>query len=180
MRFNSIATSTSLFLIVTTSCLDAVAASAVYNQSCTVDYRDIGNAQFRYYETTSPASNKCTAGSNPLDLVCMPELNVDLVLNQNMPGRCEYGKCVEPRNDNQDRVTICHRTCSETNPWVRITIDQSALGSEDCKHLAHSNSNCNGKNLTLWGPNTNDFVLKYHGTKQEHTNEYWDIWEPGK
>ena len=29
------------------------------------------------------------------------------------------------------RVTICHRTCSTTNPWVRITIDDDAWDGED-------------------------------------------------
>ena len=65
-------------------------------------------------------------------------------------------------------MTICHRTCSETNPWVRITIDASAWSDFACKHGQHNvTEQCNGKDHTKWGSQRSDFVLKYHGTRDE-------------
>jgi hypothetical protein len=36
-------------------------------------------------------------------------------------------------NSNNEKVTICHKTGSETNPWVKVTVSQNALKA----HLAH-------------------------------------------
>lgn len=35
---------------------------------------------------------------------------------------------------NTNNVTICHRTHSTTNPYVRITVDQNSVGSGNSKH----------------------------------------------
>ena len=35
---------------------------------------------------------------------------------------------------NSDNVTICHRTASVTNPYVRITVDQRSVGNANSKH----------------------------------------------
>merc|ERR1719261_856636 len=44
------------------------------------------------------------------------------------------GKKPKEESAKTERVTICHRTCSPTNPWVRITIDNDAWqkGDEHC------------------------------------------------
>ena len=35
---------------------------------------------------------------------------------------------------NSNNVTICHRTHSVTNPYVRITVDQRSVGNANSKH----------------------------------------------
>ena len=94
-----------------------------------------------------------------------------------------------------DRVTICHRTCSPTNPWVRITIDKDAWGTtyrgdEDngtsgCGHkLQHDVlEDCNRDDYTPWAPWFKDYLIKDHGKKdgdygETYNNAYWREWEP--
>ncbi len=50
-------------------------------------------------------------------------------IGKKVPGNCNGNN---PPSDGTcaaetERVTICHRTCSEKNPWVRITIDENAV-----------------------------------------------------
>lgn len=92
-----------------------------------------------------------------------------------------------------DRVTICHRTCSANNPWVRITIDKDAWGdtyrgSEDngtsgCGHKREHDVrlDCNKDDYTPWAPYYKDYLIKDHGKKDEYDwydNAYWRDWEP--
>ena len=58
-----------------------------------------------------------------------------------MSGSCNYAKCFgsldnkKSVNTGTDRVTICHRTCSRKNPWVRINFYDDAWKSpEKCGH----------------------------------------------
>ena len=44
----------------------------------------------------------------------------------------DYVKAAPPANSNN--VTICHRTHSVTNPYVRITVDQRSVGNANSKH----------------------------------------------
>jgi len=160
-------------------------AASNFGDPCQVRYGEVGTDDFRYYEN-GPGYLKCD-NSNGADLVCIPEADTGS-FTEDFPGICELGGCFEPRNETQGKVTICHRTCSETNPWVRITIDSSAWTGAQCKHGQHTINTCTGKNLTKWGGQTDDFVLKYHGTRDEvdaqfggiqaDISNYWKHWEP--
>ena len=116
------------------------------------------------------------------------------------PKKC-FGEGPAHRKDDKDdgeavtgthRVTICHRTCSETNPWVRITIDDDAWNPGNmCGHGPQHNvtEECKGKDLTKWGKNRIDYLLYDHGTHEDvrkqhgfawnsaEEKEYWRHWE---
>jgi hypothetical protein len=95
-------------------------------------------------------------------------------------GICAEETCAgqsDPDNlDDQgtQRVTICHRTCSETNPWVRITIDDDAwggdgasqcLGGHQREHDVLEDCNLENKDINVWGPPYKDYLIKWHGTR---------------
>ena len=68
-----------------------------------------------------------TACDTGLD--CVYQVADDGVTELAVEGMCEQEACMgsnkgTPPGEGTSRVTICHRTCSEKNPWVRITIDE--------------------------------------------------------
>ena len=163
-----------------------VDAASSFGEVCQVRYGEVGSdGDFKYFETGN-GNIKCD-NSNGADLTCITEVDTG-VAGADFPGICQRGKCFGPRDELQGKVTICHRTCSENNPWVRITIDASAWSDFDCKHGQHTVTTCNGKNLTFWGDQTDDFILKAHGTRDQvlasfggntqQASLYWKHWEP--
>ena len=173
-------------LILLSNLPTSVHAVSDLGEQCQVRYGEVGSdGDFKYFETGN-GNIKCD-NSNGADLVCIPE--EDDGTDADIPGVCESGRCFEPRDDLEGKVTICHRTCSENNPWVRITIDSSAWADFACKHGQHSATTCNGKDLAFWGDTTDDFILKIHGTRDQvladfggntaAASNYWKHWEPG-
>jgi len=129
------------------------------------------------------------------DEECQPEGEETFLGSDTYSGTCVPKKCFAQSNvdDEQERgshrVTICHRTCSEKNPWVRITIDNNAFNDNGCGHQIHNvNETCTGKNFSKWGGFNKDYVIRDHGgskntlalsnnwTKAEEKT-YWRKWE---
>ena len=116
-----------------------------------------------------------------------------------VPGTCEsdtcYGNNGEKDVDSStDRVTICHRTCSEKNPWVRITVDDDSWNgtmASGCGHQNHEvDVECQNKATgpgDAWGLNRGDYLLRWHGKKDQpqidydltdnELKDYWKYWE---
>jgi hypothetical protein len=149
--------------------------------TCRFGTEDGFDGVYHYFE--SPTSNgKCTDGG---DLVCLTE-NDDGIFNEDFPGTCKTAKCVKPQEDDDGKITICHRTCSENNPWVRITIDSSAWADHSCGHTTET---CTGIDRSYWGDFQGDYIIKEHGTRDEVAaslnndveaiKAYWKEWEPG-
>lgn len=102
--------------------------------------------------------------------------------SMDLEGTCLKSSCVGISSNNVDtlepsseRVTICHRTENEMNPWVRMTVDKSAW--------IDSGNDC--------GFTTEDYIVKEHGSRATvedqmnkgfitdftTTNEYWEYWD---
>ena len=152
--------------------------------SCTCRYgtEDGFGGVFHYFESPNNGG-KCTGGG---DLICVTEED-DGTVGVDFNGVCKSAACFASLDDNEGKVTICHRTCSETNPWVRITVDASAW-SEEGGHCGHSVDQCNKDDTSAWGNYQSDYVLKNHGTRAqvaamlnddtEAIAAYWKEWEP--
>lgn len=121
-----------------------------------------------------------------LEGVCEPEA----CAGKKIPGSCNGNNPKDVNcNSATKRVTICHRTCSEKNPWVRITIDDSAWNGQGCGHqLQHDvREDCKSKApWTEWGSHSADYVLLEHGTRADvaakfnnaaQEKAYWKKWE---
>lgn len=78
-----------------------------------------------------------------------------------------------PDNEATIRVTICHRTCSEENPWVRITIDDDAWNGTAASGCGHSLQHdvgiedcpSKGPDYAAWGEHRQDYLIRWHGTR---------------
>jgi len=167
------------------------------NQTCLASLTKDSDGDLIYAET---AESGCSSG-----LVCNVANSSDAdLLDLNLQGICEPEKCFGkkiPGNCNGNnpndsdcssatkRVTICHRTCSEKNPWVRLTIDDDAWNGAGCGHRQHDvRDECKNKApWTAWGVNRMDYLLKEHGTRADVAarlnnkaaeKAYWKKWEP--
>jgi len=165
------------------------------------------DAHYEPYDPNGDGSTVCIGGyQNNKGLACnfqLQESEEEPDENTLITGTCEPQSCMgsnsrKPPETSSHRITICHRTCSETNPWVRITIDDDAwAGTEECGHgVQHDvEEDCNGRDdWTPWGTIHHDYVLKDHGTRgmgsREYVNfingwvdngdeekSYWKVWE---
>ena len=163
----------------------------VFDGNCLVgvDYGGICQVQFSG-NGTRVVSNDYTVNYAAClgGLVCLPEN--DDGLGDVADGSCQIADCNGQNNNNNIgnipdtsiRVTICHRTCSETNPWIRMTIDSNAWNGSIYDVCGHQNDwvngTCPGVNMSKWGPHDRDYILKWHGEKKLYNSSYWDIWEP--
>ena len=134
------------------------------------------------------------------DVACNYEIDDDGTPGKECNGKCELVKFMghnKPETPagaiGTHRVTICHRTCSPANPWVRITIDDSAWQDGlESGHGSHHDvyDDCNRSDLTPWGGKNTDYLIYDHGTHDEvraregflagsvEEKEYWRYWEP--
>jgi hypothetical protein len=171
------------------SCL-AEPEYAQETDACAVTY----NSGASKYQNTNDKSLSCETG-----LVCS-ELVETFTDNVVFYGTCLSENCggkadpdvTSANSQATTRVTICHRTCSRTNPWVRITIDDDAWGGADASGCGHQLQHdirveCSKYDpWTEWGVNRKDYLLYWHGTRDEvatnFTNAgdekaYWRKWE---
>ena len=176
----------SLFLLAAAAVAEA--GNAGLNEACIIKW----NAGAGKYQDGNPS---CAAG-----LVCTG-YDID---DGDQSGNVEYeGTCIEetcggdadPGHDGSEatiRVTICHRTCSEKNPWVRITIDDDAwngTSASGCGHMrehdVEEDCNLNVKDINRWGigwESYADYLIKWHGTREEvkalaPDQDRWGSWE---
>jgi hypothetical protein len=155
-----------------------------------------------------PDGDACDDGLN-----CI--ITIDPDTGDLLPGKCDVEKCAglsEPdladdlddtdANEATVRTTICHRTCSAKNPWVRITIDDTAWDDiHDCVDGGHKREHnitidCRQKiekkmssdgltfeeaRTAIWGHNDADYLIKYHGTRNAVREKYgWSVKTAGK
>jgi len=170
-------------------CVEVSRGSGVEGDSCSVSLVDDGAGNLLYAENEGvgcATDHVCivedTYTSTELDTPLLGTCQPTQCYGRKVAGNCSENKPGCERGTK--RVTICHRTCSETNPWVRITIDDDAW--KTCGHMQHTiDPTCNGKDLSIWGANKNDYLIKDHGTRDEvaatlnkqDEKAYWRKWE---
>ena len=168
----------------------AAAADLGEGETCHVVYNPKGKKYDDYGDDICSKSDQ---------LECNYQVGDDGVTTDPIAGHCEPKSCMggnsnAPPGEGSHRVTICHRTCSKSNPWVRITIDKNAWADEVlCGHGTQHDieADCNGiTDYTPWGGNTTDHLIKDHGTRAEvrakmgwaqnsaEEKAYWKEWEP--
>lgn len=157
--------------------------------TCKLKYNDNNSRYYKVNGHECPTGYTCEVGEN------------DVGQDGEIDGKCEAEECAGKADPDEDqdlgtiRVTICHRTCSETNPWVRITIDDDAWSGDQASGCGHSlqhdiRDECANKEpWTAWGKNRKDYLIKWHGTRaqvrednnfEQNSNEekaYWKYWE---
>eukprot|EP00977_Amphora_coffeiformis_P028201 scaffold34878_cov183-Amphora_coffeaeformis.AAC.3 len=192
-----------------TATVSAVAGGKLQEgQHCNVTFvpgKGKSDGKYQDWDPEGDGSTVCE-GTGPDGLECNYQIDDsgNTTEGELIGGTCEK-KCMgnnsnKPPETGSHRVTICHRTCSPTNPWVRITIDDDAwAGGATCGHGTQHDieQDCNRDDLTPWGGKTTDHLLKYHGTRAqvaadngwlgddgnvqsqfvEAEKEYWKTWE---
>ncbi len=186
----------------TKTCSAVSLGSAVEDQACTA--YEVEDDEGNYFQDTCADGFICQLGDidpatpvgAPLSGTCAPTI----CIGKKVPGNCNGNApktSLDQCNATTHRVTICHRTCSEKNPWVRITIDEDAWSGEGCGHQQHNiTQECEkygSNNWTAWGyPTTGrykDYLLRDHGTRAQaavtfnlktkaEEKAYWREWEP--
>lgn len=178
-------------------------------QSCTVYFNanaNGGEGAWRTYQGQPVYSEMCMTSSLSSPgtyLTCVPDDMSPLASDggggwSELPGTCQSSEChgytevdgievgsIPPGEEpGTRRVTICHRTCSENNPWVRITIDWHAFEADDglCAedgndHTRHEvRQDCYQGDQSvdiaaIWGTrggnDGEDFLIRFHGTRED-------------
>ena len=173
-----------------------VNGNGVLNETCTASLTADSSGDLIY--AAEPGSG-CSAGllcyvadspnASLVDINIQGVCKSETCLGTNIPTNCNGNNLNDPAcNSATVRVTICHRTCSAHNPWVRITIDNNAWDGAGCGHQQHDvEDDCKNKApWTAWGVNRRDYLIKWHGTRdfvaQNRTpaevKAYWRQWEP--
>ena len=181
-----------IFTSIVASSLVASATAIGEGGTCYVIY----NEKKKKYDDYDNGDGICDKSSQ---LECNYHIGDDGVTTDPILGQCEPKNCLGGNGNNMPaegthRVTICHRTCSKKNPWVRITIDDNAWADEVmCGHGTQHDieADCKGvTDYTPWGGNTTDHLLYDHGTRADvrarhgfevnsaEEKAYWSDWEP--
>lgn len=178
--------------------ISANAGTLGQGHTCWVQFVDQGR-EGKYIDYGDDSCDKSS-------LDCNYQIGDDGHATEPIAGTCEPKKCLgtnsnKPPGSGTDRITICHRTCSTTNPWVRVTIDRNGWDDTEsgCGHGPQHDiwDDCKATELEakeVWGAES-DFIMKEHGTRDqvltmlstqygkeitESSDEYkayWAIWE---
>ena len=135
------------------------------NGTCYLEWNQ-GGGKYQRASGTAMCDTGLDCNSGVIDDGITGEIIEGICENANCQGKNSGGSPEEGTH----RMTICHRTCSETNPWVRITIDEDAWNGSGCGHQEHDilfDCNMNVKNRTKWGANHKDYLIKDHGTRAD-------------